>query len=76
MKGAGGQSPEIVLTVVYDNNPYDEHLQTAGGFGCVIQGLSRAVLFDTGGKGDLLLSTGDRTGSARCGRYLPRSSGP
>jgi len=56
MKDAAGQSREIVLPVVYDNNPFDERVETAWGFGCVIQGLSRTILFDTGGNGDLLLS--------------------
>ncbi len=56
MKDAAGQSRKIVLTVVYDNNPYEEGLETAWGFACVVQGLPRTILFDTGGNGELLLS--------------------
>ena len=46
----------IVITIVYDNYPFDERLETAWGFACVIEGLSETILFDTGGSGELLLS--------------------
>lgn len=46
----------IVITIVYDNYPFDERLETAWGFACIIEGLSETILFDTGGSGDLLLS--------------------
>jgi len=46
----------IMIRIVYDNNPFDERLETAWGFACVIKGLSRTILFDTGGRGDILLS--------------------
>jgi len=46
----------VVITVVYDNNAYDPRLQTAWGFGCVIERGETAVLFDTGGDGAILLS--------------------
>ena len=43
------------MTVVYDNNPGLEGLSAQWGFGCVIQGPDKTVLFDTGGLGWVLL---------------------
>ena len=45
----------MTITVVYDNNPYDSRLQTAWGFGCLIETGEATVLFDTGGDGGTLL---------------------
>jgi 7,8-dihydropterin-6-yl-methyl-4-(beta-D-ribofuranosyl)aminobenzene 5'-phosphate synthase len=47
---------QIVLTIVYDNNPGRDDMTPAWGFGCVVQGLDRTILFDTGGDGRLLLA--------------------
>lgn len=47
---------EIAVTIVYDNNPFDERLEPAWGFACVVQGFSKTILFDTGGDGRVLLS--------------------
>jgi len=47
--------PNITITVVYDNNPYKEGLGTAWGFSCVVTGMEKTILFDTGGDGRLLL---------------------
>jgi 7,8-dihydropterin-6-yl-methyl-4-(beta-D-ribofuranosyl)aminobenzene 5'-phosphate synthase len=47
---------DVTITVVYDNIPLDKKLETAWGFACVVEGLSETILFDTGGKGKLLLS--------------------
>jgi len=41
--------------VVYDNNPYDPRLQTAWGFGCLVQTDEATILFDSGGDGATLL---------------------
>jgi 7,8-dihydropterin-6-yl-methyl-4-(beta-D-ribofuranosyl)aminobenzene 5'-phosphate synthase len=46
---------EMTITVVYDNNPFKEGLETAWGFGCVITGAEKTILFDTGGDGPILL---------------------
>ncbi|MGQ9851892.1 MAG: MBL fold metallo-hydrolase [Candidatus Oleimicrobiaceae bacterium] len=46
----------MLVTVVYDNNAYDPQLQTAWGFGCVIERDETTILFDTGGDGAILLS--------------------
>jgi 7,8-dihydropterin-6-yl-methyl-4-(beta-D-ribofuranosyl)aminobenzene 5'-phosphate synthase len=51
-------SPEegtVTITVVYDNNPYREGLAIDWGFSCLIRGTEKTILFDTGGRGDLLL---------------------
>jgi 7,8-dihydropterin-6-yl-methyl-4-(beta-D-ribofuranosyl)aminobenzene 5'-phosphate synthase len=44
-----------MITVVYDNIPYDPRLQTAWGFGCLIETGEKTILFDTGGDGTILL---------------------
>ncbi|MDK2897355.1 MAG: 7,8-dihydropterin-6-yl-methyl-4-(beta-D-ribofuranosyl)aminobenzene 5-phosphate synthase [Candidatus Atribacteria bacterium] len=46
---------EIKITVIYDNYPLVEGLKTEWGFSCLIKGLEKTILFDTGGRGDLLL---------------------
>jgi 7,8-dihydropterin-6-yl-methyl-4-(beta-D-ribofuranosyl)aminobenzene 5'-phosphate synthase len=51
----------ISITVVYDNNPYKEGLETSWGFSCVIKGTKETVLFDTGGDGRLLLENMSKT---------------
>ncbi|MDY7107091.1 MAG: MBL fold metallo-hydrolase [Planctomycetota bacterium] len=53
---------EIVLRIVYDNNPHQEGLKTAWGFGCVITGCEKTILFDTGGEGDILLRNMNKCG--------------
>ena len=45
----------LTITVVYDNVAYDARLQTDWGFACLVEGLEHPLLFDTGGKGDVLL---------------------
>lgn len=55
----GAPSPEqalkdqvkLTLTIVYDNNGYDQRLETRWGFSCLIEGLEKTILFDTGGDG-------------------------
>ena len=44
-----------MLTIVYENHEGPEGLHPAWGFSCFVQGFRRAVLFDTGGDGDVLL---------------------
>lgn len=46
----------IQLTIVFDNNAYDERLELGWGFSCFIQGLEKSILFDTGANGRILLS--------------------
>jgi 7,8-dihydropterin-6-yl-methyl-4-(beta-D-ribofuranosyl)aminobenzene 5'-phosphate synthase len=47
---------ELKFTIVYDNNEYDPRLQTKWGFSCLVEGLEKAILFDTGGDSATLLS--------------------
>ena len=48
---AGG----LTITILYDNNEYDERRETAWGFSCLVEGLEKTVLFDTGGDSAMLL---------------------
>jgi len=47
---------DISFTILYNNVPYDRNLTTAWGFSCLIEGLEKTILFDTGGDGRILLS--------------------
>jgi 7,8-dihydropterin-6-yl-methyl-4-(beta-D-ribofuranosyl)aminobenzene 5'-phosphate synthase len=46
----------LVITVVYDNVTTREDLRPSWGFSCLIQGLEKIILFDTGADGPTLLS--------------------
>ena len=46
----------LSITVVYDNTSFDQDLESDWGFSCIIDGLEKKILFDTGAKGELLLS--------------------
>lgn len=43
------------ITVIFDNYLYKEGLKTAWGFSCLIRGIEKTILFDTGGDGAILL---------------------
>lgn len=45
-----------MVTIVYDNYPYDKRLRAAWGFACVVTGVEKTILFDTGGDGGILLA--------------------
>ena len=45
----------MTITIDYDNNPYDPRLQTAWGFGCLVETGEKTIHFDTGGCGVILL---------------------
>ena len=49
---AGGPA----VTVVYDNRSGAEGLEPAWGFACIVEGLEKTILFDTGGDSPRLLS--------------------
>jgi 7,8-dihydropterin-6-yl-methyl-4-(beta-D-ribofuranosyl)aminobenzene 5'-phosphate synthase len=51
---------DLDLTIVYDNNPYDEKLETRWGFSCLVEGAERTILFDVGGEGPVLLHNMER----------------
>jgi 7,8-dihydropterin-6-yl-methyl-4-(beta-D-ribofuranosyl)aminobenzene 5'-phosphate synthase len=50
-----GVGAELRLTIVYDNNDYDPRLETKWGFSCLIEGVKKTILFDTGGDSATLL---------------------
>ncbi|MBN1504336.1 MAG: MBL fold metallo-hydrolase [Candidatus Eisenbacteria bacterium] len=49
-------SNQLKLTVVYDNHSGAEGLKPAWGFACVVEGLEKTILFDTGGDAPTLLA--------------------
>ncbi len=44
-----------IISVVFDNYEHKQGLETSWGFACVIQGMEKTLLFDTGADGDILL---------------------
>ncbi len=48
--------PEVIITIVYDNNGYGGRLTAAWGFSCIVKRQQETILFDTGGDGRVLLS--------------------
>jgi 7,8-dihydropterin-6-yl-methyl-4-(beta-D-ribofuranosyl)aminobenzene 5'-phosphate synthase len=46
----------LIITILYDNNEYDERLETAWGFSCLVERGDLTLLFDTGGDAATLLS--------------------
>ena len=53
---------QLRLHVVFNNVPYKAGLETSWGFACLIEGLDKTILFDTGGDGEILLSNMRRLG--------------
>lgn len=51
-----------VIKVVYNNIVFDDDLKGKQGFACVIEGMSRKILFNTGGDGSLLLKNMKKMG--------------
>lgn len=43
------------ITILYDNYTYAENTQSDWGFSCLIEGLEKKILFDTGTKPDILM---------------------
>ena len=56
------QQGVLQLHVIFNNVPHRSDLRTAWGFACLIEGLDRTLLFDTGGNGDILLANMRRLG--------------
>jgi len=46
----------LTITIVYDNNGYDERLKSAWGFSVLVEYRNHLLLFDTGGEGPTLMS--------------------
>ena len=45
----------IEILVIYDNYSYRSDLETGWGFSCLIRGMEKTILFDTGGSGAKLM---------------------
>ena len=52
----------INITVLYDNYLFKEDLKTDWGFACLIDGLDKTILFDTGTHGNILLDNAKKLG--------------
>jgi len=50
------------LTILYDNNPYDDRCMTDWGFSCLIELEDETILFDTGGDPGVLAHNMDALG--------------
>lgn len=50
------------VTVVFDNNRYKEGLTTSWGFSCLVTGMEKTILFDTGGSPSVLSANMDLLG--------------
>ncbi len=61
-RGAATVLPGVRLKIVYNNYAAKEGLTTDWGFGCVIEGAEKPILFDTGTNGRILLSNMERMG--------------
>ena len=46
---------QATLTVVFNNVPSHKDMILSWGFGCVVEGFEKTILFDTGGDGGILL---------------------
>ncbi len=44
----------MTITIIYDNNPYKQGLKTNWGFSCLVTGIEKSILFDTGPDGSLI----------------------
>jgi 7,8-dihydropterin-6-yl-methyl-4-(beta-D-ribofuranosyl)aminobenzene 5'-phosphate synthase len=49
-------SEALTITILYDNNPYDEKLKSAWGFSALVEYRDAVLLFDTGGDGPTLMA--------------------
>jgi len=58
----GDSMNDLTITTVYDNNKHDDLLRTDWGFACIIQGLEKAILFDTGADALTLLGNMSQLG--------------
>ncbi len=46
---------DLTVTIIYDNRVGVERLKSAWGFACLVEGLEKTILFDTGADGPTLL---------------------
>ena len=50
------------LTILYDNDVWEEGLRADWGFSCLVEAYGRRILFDTGASGQILLHNMERLG--------------
>jgi 7,8-dihydropterin-6-yl-methyl-4-(beta-D-ribofuranosyl)aminobenzene 5'-phosphate synthase len=55
-------SNDLILTIVYDNNPFKKGLETRWGFSCYVEGTEKTILFDVGGESSVLLGNMKKLG--------------
>jgi len=53
---------DVEILVVYDNYSCRSDLETAWGFSCLITGMEKTILFDTGGSGAMLMRNMEKMG--------------
>jgi len=53
---------ELKITVIYDNDVFQEGLKSEWGFACLIEGAEKTILFDTGGDGAILMANMEKLG--------------
>jgi 7,8-dihydropterin-6-yl-methyl-4-(beta-D-ribofuranosyl)aminobenzene 5'-phosphate synthase len=61
-EASGKNAQNIEILVVYDNYYYRSDLETGWGFSCLIRGLEKTLLFDTGGSGEALMRNMQKMG--------------
>lgn len=59
---ADGRRGPVRLTVVFDNVPRVDRLETSWGLACLVELSGRTILFDTGGDGRILLANMEHLG--------------
>ena len=57
-----GQAAEMRITVLFNNVPHRPGLTPGWGFSCLIEGMDRTILFDSGADGAVLLANMHRLG--------------
>lgn len=51
-----GDSNQMTFSIVYNNIAFDKETTLAWGMACVVEGVEKSILFDTGGDGSILLA--------------------
>jgi 7,8-dihydropterin-6-yl-methyl-4-(beta-D-ribofuranosyl)aminobenzene 5'-phosphate synthase len=59
---AGAREVSMRITILYNNVSRTMGLTSGWGFSCLVEGLEKTILFDTGGDGDVLLANMARLG--------------
>lgn len=56
------QGDDLVLTILYDNYNHNSELKSDWGFSCLIEGMDKTILFDTGTKGKIFMENMKKMG--------------